>query len=154
MTNTKLYPVIIKVKGFFEVKEMTLAELNNSLIDVEGVITRFEFIEQVTKDNYAKWLNFFNNETVEYLTLVEKNTIEEDNTKLLKALDKAKDRRLDLSCLRDKYFEIKETKLGPVKMMVKKKDVFKKVAKVHAKGKAALAELAAKENHSGSLQND
>ncbi len=110
MTNTKLYPVIIKVKGFFEVKEMTLAELNNSLIDVEGVITRFEFIEQVTKDNYAKWLNFFNNETVEYLTLVEKNTIEEYKTKLLKALDEAKDRRLDLSCLRDKYFKIKETK--------------------------------------------
>lgn len=110
MSNIKLYPVIIQLKGFFEVKEMTLAELNNPLMAVEGVITRFEFIEQVTKDNYAKWLNFFNNETVEYLTLVEKNTIEEDKTKLLKALDKAKDRRLDLSCLRDKYFEIKEIK--------------------------------------------
>lgn len=110
MTNTKLYPVIIKVKGFFEVKEMSLSELNSPLIDLDGVITRFEFIDQVTKDNYQEWLNFFNNETVEYLTLVEKNTIEEDKTKLLKVLDKAKDRRLDLSCLRDKYFEIKETK--------------------------------------------
>lgn len=110
MTNTKLYPVIIKVKGFFEVKEMTLAELNNPLIDLDGVITRFEFINQVTKDNYAKWLNIFNEQVNDYLTLLEENKVERDHSKLLKALDKAKDRRLDLSCLRDKYFEIKETK--------------------------------------------
>ena len=110
MTNTKLYPVIIKVKGFFEVKEMTLAELNNPLIDLDGVITRFEFIDQVTKDNYQEWLNIFNEQVNDYLTLLEENKVERDNTKLLKALDKAKDRRLDLSCLRDKYFEIKETK--------------------------------------------
>ncbi len=110
MTNTKLYPVIIKVKGFFEVKEMSLSELNSPLIDLEGVITRFEFIDQVTKDNYQEWLNIFNEQVNAYLTLLEENKVERDNTKLLKALDKAKDRRLDLSCLRDKYFEIKETK--------------------------------------------
>ena len=110
MTNTKLYPVIIKVKGFFEVKEMSLSELNSPLIDLDGVITRFEFIDQVTKDNYQEWLNIFNEQVNDYLTLLEENKFERDNTKLLKALDKAKDRRLDLSCLRDKYFEIKETK--------------------------------------------
>ncbi len=110
MTNTKLYPVIMKVKGFFEVKEMSLSELNSPLIDLDGVITRFEFIDQVTKDNYQEWLNIFNEQVNDYLTLLEENKVERDNTKLLKALDKAKDRRLDLSCLRDKYFEIKETK--------------------------------------------
>lgn len=110
MTNTKLYLVIIKVKGFFEVKEMTLAELNNSLIDVEGIVVRFEFIDQVTKDNYQEWLNTFNEQVNDYLTLLEENKVERDHSRLLKALDKAKDRRLDLSCLRDKYFKIKETK--------------------------------------------
>lgn len=110
MTNTKLYPVIMKVKGFFEVKEMSLSELNSPLIDLDGVITRFEFIDQVTKDNYQEWLNIFNEQVNDYLTLLEENKVERDHSKLLKALDKAKDRRLDLSCLRDKYFEIKETK--------------------------------------------
>ncbi len=110
MTNTKLYPVIIKVKGFFEVKEMSLSELNSPLIDLDGVITRFEFIDQVTKDNYQEWLNIFNEQVNDYLTLLEENKVERDHSRLLKALDKAKDRRLDLSCLRDKYFKIKETK--------------------------------------------
>lgn len=110
MLVPKYYLVIIKVKGFFEVKEMTLAELNNSLIDVEGIIVRFEFIDQVTKDNYQEWLNIFNEQVNDYLTLLEENKVERDHSRLLKALDKAKDRRLDLSCLRNKYFEIKETK--------------------------------------------